>query len=59
MVVVEIIIKNNYLKKINCLRVRQWILGKKEKGRKKKKKKERKEIYWDVWLGELVEGKLV
>ena len=30
--VVEIIIKNNYLKKINCLRVHWWILRKKEKG---------------------------
>ena len=34
--VVEIIIKNNYLKKINCLRVHWWILRKKEKGKGKK-----------------------
>ena len=34
--VVEIIIKNNYLKKINCLRVHWWILRKKEKGERKK-----------------------
>ena len=34
--VVEIIIKNNYLEKINCLRVHLWILGKKEKGEGKK-----------------------
>ena len=36
--VVEIIIKNNYLKKINCLRVHWWILRKKEKGEGKKGK---------------------
>ena len=35
MVVVEIIIKNNYLKKIKCLRVHWWILGKKEKGKER------------------------
>ena len=34
--VVEIIIKNNYLKKKNCLRVHWWILRKKEKGEGKK-----------------------
>ena len=30
---VEIIIKNNYLKKINSLRFHWWILGKNEKGK--------------------------
>ena len=34
--VVEIIIKNNYSKKINCLRFHWWILRKKEKGEGKK-----------------------
>ena len=36
--IVEITIKNNYLKKINCLRVHWWILRKKEKGEGKKGK---------------------
>ena len=35
MVLVEIIIKNNYLKKINRLRIHWWILVKKEKGEEK------------------------
>ena len=41
--VVEIIIKNYYLNKINSLRVHWWIFGKNEKGKK--------EVYWDVgWV---------
>ena len=43
LVVVEIIIKNYYLNKINSLRVHWWIFGKNEKGKK--------EVYWDVgWV---------
>ena len=38
MEVVEIIRKNYYLKKVNCLRVYWWILGKKEKGEEKTRK---------------------
>ena len=52
MVVVEIVIKKYYLKKINCLRVHWWILGKKEKREEKKKKKERNLLGCLVgWIG--------